>query len=266
MKTASSSSSTSASTNSDSSINNVIHKDKEDLKDNEEQVFDLDIDEKEVLKRYYTVYTLIKKNRITSLKSAYNYSNLQGSIVDYSVCFALQGSKYMDEMQMNMQYTVLQAALILTITIPLYVSPPELNSEHMLRWFSFFIGFSACLHLYTIIGITILSALFNRPYTEADTILVRIDNNTFYVIITVCNYVSVVSCIVAVLIAGFDRSYFDGGIQSYVIVLILILFYGYVKSSKQGDYYQDYRVHSFYKHYCLHDGSLKQEYVAIAKQ
>ena len=245
---------------------NVIHKNHDDSKDDEEPVFDLDLDETDVLKRYYTVYTSIKRNKLTVLKSAYNLSNLQSSIVDFSVCFALQGSKYIDEIQMNMQYTVLQAALILTITIPLYVSPPDLSSETYARFFSFFIGFSACLHLYTIIGITILSALFNRPYTESDTILVRIENNLQYVLITVCNYISVIACIIAVLIAGYDRSYFDGGIQSYVVVLVLVLFYSYIKSSKHGDSYQDHRVYAFYKKYCMHDGSLKQEYIAIINQ
>ena len=112
---------------------------------------------------------------------------------------------------MNFQYTVLQAALILTITIPLYVSPPDLSTDSNLRAFSFFIGISACiilqftlqfisfilniglsasLHLYTIIGITIMSALFNRPYTEADTVLVRIENNFLLVLATICNYIS----------------------------------------------------------------------------
>lgn len=248
---------------------NAIHYNNDDkinqISDDEDFSFDLDLDEKEVLKRYYTIYSLIKKHKVLQIKPAYDLSNLQGSIIDYSVCFALLGPKYLDMFQMNLQYTVLQAALILTITIPLFVNPPVFEGENA-HWFSFFVGFSANLHLYTIIGITIMSALFNRPYTEADRVLIRIENNTLMVITTICNYIAVVSCIVAVLIAGFDRSWFDGGIQSYIVILVLVLIYNFIKSSKQGDFYQDNRCLLFYKKYCLHDGLLKQEYLSLVKQ
>ena len=167
---------------------------------------------------------------------------------------------------MNFQYTVLQAALILTITIPLFVSPPDLSTDNNERAFSFFIGFSASLHLYTIIGITIMSALFNRPYTEADTVLVRIQNHFLLVLVNISNYISVICCVVAVLIAGFDRSYFDGGIQTPIVALILSLFYTFIKSSKQGDHYQDQRVYLLFKKYCLHDGRLKSEYISSLRE
>lgn len=111
-----------------------------------------------------------------------------------------------------------------------------------------------------------MSALFNRPYTEADTVLVRIENNFLLVLATICNYISVICCVVAILIAGFDRSSFDGAVQTPIIGLILSLFYTFIKSSKQGDHYQDQRVYSLFKKYCLHDGRLKSEYISIAKQ
>ena len=171
-----------------------------------------------------------------------------------------------EEIQMSFQYTVLQAALILTITIPLFVSPPDMSTDSNQRAFSFFVGLSATFHLYTLIGITILSGLFNRPYTEADTLIVRIENNPSFVAITACNYVSNVFCVIAVLIAGFDRSYFDGGMQSPIVVMVITLFYTFIKAYQQGNRCQDLRVYSFYKKYCMSDGRLKSEYMSIVKQ
>jgi len=244
---------------------NVIHKDNKIVNEEEEDfAFDLDLDEDEVLKRYHTMYTLIKKSRLLKPKSQYDTSNVQSSIVDFSVCFALQGGHYMEEIQMNSQYTVLQAALILTITIPMYVSPPELSSDKNIHLFSFFVGFSAFLHLFTIIGITILSALFNRPYTEADTVLVRIENNTLFAVITTCNYISIITFIIAVLIAGFDRSSLDGGVQCYILLFVIYLFHAFIKSSKEGDNYQDARVLAFYRKYCINDGSLQKMHINTA--
>ena len=243
---------------------NEIHKNNTIVNDEEDFAFDLNLDENEIIKRYHTMYQLIKNSRLLLPKSQFDMSNVQGSIIDYSVCFALQGEKYMEEIQMNFQYTVLQAALILTITIPLYIGPPELSSDHNLRIFSFFVGFSAFLHLFVIIGITILAGLFNRPYTEADTVLVRIENNNLFVLLTTCNYISILAFVVAVLIAGFDRSTVDGVLQCYIIVLVLYLFYAFIKSSSRGDTYQDQRVLAFYKKYCTNDGSLNKLNVLAA--
>jgi hypothetical protein len=58
-------------------------------------------------------------------------------------------------MNMNLSYTVLQAALILTITIPLYINVPEFSSASSTRAFSAVVGFSAFSHVLVLLGCTI---------------------------------------------------------------------------------------------------------------
>jgi hypothetical protein len=56
----------------------------------------------------------------------------------------------------------------------------------------------------------------------------------------------------------------DGGLQSYIIIFVVYLFYAFIKSSKQGDTYQDQRVLAFYRKYCNSDGSLQKIFASLA--
>ena len=68
--------------------------------------------------------------------------------------------------QMNLQYTVLQAALILTITANLYINPPvSFDSTAQNDAFSSLSGFAAFTHLLCIINSTIISGVLNMAYS-----------------------------------------------------------------------------------------------------
>ena len=73
---------------------------------------------------------------------------------------------------MNLQYTVLQAALILTITANLYINPPiSFDSAAQTDAFSSISGFAAFTHLFCIINCTIISAVLNMAYSAVDKML-----------------------------------------------------------------------------------------------
>jgi hypothetical protein len=226
---------------------------------------DLDLDEESVLKRYLTLFKLLKKRKTKLLKKSnkYDKNNMLYSIVDFSVCYGLQGSKYVEEYQLNLQYLVLQAALILTITVPMYVSPPELTeNEH---FFSFFVGFSAFVHIVVIVSVTALTIFLNSPYTESETMIIRIETMPIYAAIMIGNYLSMIFFIAALLIAGFDRSTLDGALQTFVIILIICLIYSVAKILEKGNNgFQLDRALEFYKKYCESDGRLKPNYMKIA--
>jgi hypothetical protein len=162
-----------------------------------------------------------------------------------------------------MQYTVLQAALILTITVNLYINPPALNSELNLRIFSAIIGFAAFSHVSVIVSSTILSGQFNMVYSEADALRIRIESNARFMVTTILNYVAIVATVAGMLVAGFDRSPVDGALQLYSLPLLALLLFHFLSSNTRGTIAQDQRSFLFYKKYCDANGELTDHSLAM---
>ena len=167
---------------------------------------------------------------------------------------------------MAMQYTVLQAALILTISMPLYISPPSFGTDEIAHVFSGMIGGAAFTQLSCIIGITILSALWNRPYCPVDRMIARVESQYLFVVTTFVNYLSQLLTMAAMFVAGFDRAYIDGYVQLYAIVVVFGIFALFVKLLGKGDQYQDERTLAFYDKYCEDSGRLWPKYIQMIKE
>ncbi len=232
----------------------------------EDVTMDLEQDEEEVLRRYETIFrSLVAKKILQPLTRRYNENdigrNIQGTIIDWSVCHGLQGDKYIEEIQMNMQYTVLQSALILTISMPLYIDPPSFDDDNNAHGFSAIVGIAAFCQLGVIIACTIAAAALNRPFSGGDTMVARVQAQSLIVVINVANYISNLATVAAMFIAGFARSTLDGGIQLFACVMIIGLFALFISSDKSGKIAQDQRVLSFYDKYCEDNGRLKREYL-----
>lgn len=231
-------------------------------------VSDIIFNDIEVWERYESAYCAFVSHGVypAVLKRPFTEDDIgksiQSSIVDFSTAHALQGTGYIEEMQMNLQYTVLQSALVLTISMPLYIEPPDFPRDDQLRVFSAIIGLAAFMQLVTIIGCTIISALFNRAYSAADAMVARVKAHFILVQVNVWNYLANFATIVAMLVAGFSRSLLDGAIHLYVGLLVILLALMFVGSTKHGDVLQDVRAYQFYKGYCdPHTGRLKDDYL-----
>ena len=224
---------------------------------------DLDTDEDEVLRRYESAFkSFVHYGTLQPLtKRLTANDHVQDTIIDFCTSHALQGSEYINEIQMNLQYTVLQSALILTISMTLYIETPSFNKENNLRAFSAIIGLAAFCQITVIIGCTIISALLNRPYTPADTVVARVQAQALMVFVNILNYVANAATLVAMLIAGFDRSSTDGAVQTYAGLLAVVLIYMAAISFKQGAQFQDRRTLAFYDRYCDDSGRLKPEHL-----
>ena len=194
--------------------------------------------------------TLIVKKIKTFILKELTESNIgngiQFSIIDFSVSYALQGKSYMESMQNNISYTVLQAALVLTITIPLYINPPVLQSTLNLRIFSFLMGFASFNLLSCVISCYMLSATYNMP---------------FLTVVVVTNYLAIISTIAGALVAGFDRSLFDGWIHIYIVVVLALLLYYAYTGERHAAKLQDEKALAFYQKYCDANGELKDKYL-----
>jgi hypothetical protein len=232
---------------------------------------DSDLNEIEILKRYDCMYTTFIDRNIykpldRKLTEADINKNIQDSILDYCVSHAFQGESYIAEIQMNMQYTVLQSALILTISMPLFINPPIFEDEGIGHLFSGVIGGAAFSQLSTIIGTTILSGLLNRPYTPVDGMVCRIESRGLYVGTTVINYISMLLTMSSMFIAGFERSLLDGYVQLYGGVMVIAIVITFILALGKGSEYQDKRALVFYQKYCDDDGSLKSEYIQLIEK
>lgn len=228
----------------------------EDAKYNFDLPIDLDGNEEEVLKRYESVYrSFIRKKVLPPLTKAITEKNIcngiQGTILDFSTAHALQGDTYIEEIQANMQYTVLQAALFLTITVGYYIEPPEFESDSMLRAFVALSGLSGVLQIIVVVMCTILSAFLNRASTSADTMVARVEVKTHLILTFLMNYVADFGILLIMLIAGFSRSTIDGAVQMYAGAVVLAVGVIFVTLNKKGARYVMMRDRELHVMLCM---------------
>ncbi len=169
--------------------------------------------------------------------------NMQTSVLDFAVSHALQGPKYIEEVQVYIQYTVLQAALILTITVPLFINPPDFGTDEVTgHVFSAIVGFSACCHLSCIISCTILNATLGSTYTDVDAVVARIEAYTLFAGTNVFNYLAIITTCASMVIAGFGQVKLHGWIMlAYCLVMVVVLVKALLSSAWKMTKFQDNR-------------------------
>jgi hypothetical protein len=155
----------------------------------------------------------------------------------------------------------LQAALILTISLPQYLDPVVQNGDDYDNEYSAIVGISALLHVGTIILCTILSATFSMPYNGSDNLVMRVKLDGMLVVANIANYAAAILVIIAMLFAGFARDSTDGYVQLWAIPLIMAVIYCFIVSQQFAIKLQDVRSFLFYKKYCEPNGMLKQQYL-----
>lgn len=243
-----------------------------------EPAIDLIFDSVEILKRYDNIFRALilrgvkmggfRTKPFTLLTREFTEAdigrNMRYTVLYFSTAHAFQGAQYVGDILTNMQYTVLQAALILTITVTLYISPPAIEEERLQIIFSALLGFSSLCHLGTIISCTILCAVFNGAISEVDTTIMFIQNHRIYSSVTAFNYIAIVAALASMMVAGYARTYTEGNIQLvYSIVMIVVLVFIGLRSGNRVYKNQDVRAFAFYKQYCDPDGQLKSEYLEL---
>ena len=223
---------------------------------------DTSFDEDEILKRYDSATMALYHFKVKKLLAAEvtNENDFSHTIVDFSMSFGFEGSDYIGEMQTALQYVVLQAALILTISLPQYLSPVVVTPDSPLTTaYSFLVGLAALLHIATIILCTIFSGVMNMAYTNVDALVIRVQRNDVFVGVMVLNYSADLIVIIAMLVAGFDRDYLDGGLQLYAIVIVFGIIAAFLNLMGLGLERQNARSMFFYKKYCNFNGLLRDE-------
>lgn len=214
-------------------------------------------DETTVLKRYDQVFKELVMREGYKMNGKFG----QGTAIDWAVCYGIQGQEYVNEVMNTLNYTVLHAALLLTISLPAYVDPPDFNDDTLGHTFMAFAGISSLANLLSILAATVFVTILTRPYANVDTFIARLDPTLFAMAITF-DYVGVATLLALMLCAGFNRSYLDGYIQLYCGAIVLIIIAAWIHAWYLGDAAQLDRVALFKQTYCDHDGQLKDEYLS----
>lgn len=211
-------------------------------------------EETAMLRRYDAVFREIVRHGLPI-----NGKCDQGSIIDWSACYAIQGSSYFDEVASSLNFTILHAALLVTIAIPAYISPPDFDSSLQKHVFVALMGLSSMCNLVCILLCTIFNTMMSRPYTDIDVMMVRIFHvHTLAGAIT-ADYIGILALLTAVLVAGFNLSRIDGYIQLYIIFIVIIVVIGWIYGTQLTDKFQLKAAEAFKAKYCDDDGQLKDE-------
>lgn len=245
--------------------------------------FELLSNEDEILKRYDAMYWLLTErgrypstifmryilpgnncNPFPKGRRLKREECLELGCLDWCVAHALNGdsgSNYIGEIQQQLNYVILQAALLLTITGPEFISPPSFASSYMTHTFSGIMGFSAFLYLTTIILATTMSNYINKPYVPSLTMLARIEANNYIKLMSLMLYTASTAFVVAFLLVAYERSPIDFYAQLYVIAIIIFLACVIYQNVVAGLELQRESVWQFYERFCDADGRLMQKYL-----
>ena len=230
------------------------------------------LDELEVLKRYNMMFRLLACSKgIWGLKGTFIQEeltekdigkNIQETILEWSCLYGLEGDGYVKELHTNVQYIVLQAALILTITFGLFVNMPEFSDDSMARAFSALIGFSVIAHFGCVIASTVLVGYINRAPSDPSAFLAFLDMAPMFVVINISNYISDICAILGLILLGYDRNLIDGIIVTVFAGLMVFFIVQFVLTNWPNmSRKQDTEYLNFYRKYCDKNGELKDKYL-----
>jgi len=200
------------------------------------------------------------KLKVRPLRQEYNTSNMSDSLVEWSVSYAIEAEDFVGGDLTNIQYLVLQAALLLTITLPQYLSPSNGNDS-----FTIIMGISGLCHIFVILMSTSLVAAIVMPFGSIDSHITRAQFDWIFILIQVVNYIGDLLLLVGLVISGFNSSSATESytmlvatsvafISALVISLYMVTFHGFRM--------QAHRAILFYKKYCIACGLLKPAYLA----
>lgn len=155
---------------------------------------------------------------------------------------------------------MLHAALLLTIAIPSFIDPPDIEDKSLKRAFLIIMGASGFADLISILTATMFSVVLNRPYTAVDTMVARTKDSLFIASI-VFDYLGMLTLMVATFICGFNNDFIDGIVHIYIVPAIIVMIYLWVVVLADGDNMQLRRCQRFKTQYCDESGMLKQEFI-----
>lgn len=231
-----------------------------------DDALDMDLNEMDCLKRYYSTHRALARNRVCPpLKSEGLVEtdigrNMQNSIVDWSVSHAMKGDRVICQVRSSLHTVILQASLFLIITVPYYINMRGFSHYDESRSFSFFMGFASFMFISVVMLSLFLDSILQRAYAPIDALITYIEYKPLWKVIQAMDYLGIIALVVAMFIAAFDRNLVDGVVQLWAPLLFLAFIILFLTADGKESRIQDMRIYRFYRKYCNKDGSLRDEY------
>ena len=134
--------------------------------------------------------------------------SLDNATVGWSVCYALKGDDFIAGHKEQLNYVLLQAALVVTMVAPVFLAPPTFQQTDgepphpMYYWWIAITGLSTVSLLACIVASALFNRILFRPYTHLDSFLAFVDNRKLYGAINVFNYAGVFALLVALILSA----------------------------------------------------------------
>lgn len=187
---------------------------------------------------------------------------LEISCIDWCVAAAFgSSSDHIGKVCTYINNQILVSALLMSVTAPLFISPPAFDNE----WFNIItsavLGLATFFQLFNLVAFTALLNMINGPYVASLTMLARVEAEFYLNFLNILVYAGVLMFMAAMLFVAYVGNVIDLYIMTPVVLLIFGFCYILYSSSWTSAEFRRESVFNFYERYCEYDGRLKTEFM-----
>lgn len=190
---------------------------------------------------------------------------LETGCIEWCVAHAFSGSSdYIGKIQATNNNNILVSALLMSVTAPLYISPPSFDEEVFAIIFSAVLGLATFIQLFNLVAFTAVSDLINQAYEPSLTMHARVEAEFYTAFLSYLVYTGVALFMAGLLFVAYVGSVVDLYIMLLVIPLIGLFIYILISTSRIAKDLRRESVYQFYELYCEPDGKLLPQYLNLA--
>ena len=156
---------------------------------------------------------------------------------------------------------ILVSALLMSVTAPLFISPPSFEDPWFQVIVSAVLGLATFFQLFNLVAFTALLNMINAPYTASYTMLARVEAEFYIWFLNILVYAGVCMFMSAMLFVAYVGNIIDLYIMMPVVPLIGLFAYILYITSVTSREFQRETVYQFYQRYCEYDGKLRPEFL-----
>ena len=146
---------------------------------------------------------------------------------------------------------ILVSALLMSVTAPLFISPPEFENDWFQIIVSAVLGLSTFFQLFNLVAFTAVLNMINAPYTAAYTMLARVEAEFYLWFLNILVYAGVCMFMAAMLFVAYVGNIIDLYIMTPVVGLLILFGYLLYITSVTGMEFRRESTFQFYER-CVH--------------
>ena len=189
---------------------------------------------------------------------------LETGCLEWCVAHAFSGtSDYIGKIQATNNNNILVSALLMSVTAPLYISPPSFDEDVFATIFSAVLGLATFIQLFNLVAFTAVSDLINQAYVPSLTMHARVEAEFYTTFLSYLVYTGVALFMAGLLFVAYVGSVIDLYIMLLVVPLIGLFIYILISTTRIAKDLKRESVHQFYELYCEADGKLLIQYLNL---